>query len=86
MNLTLLREVEALRRISARYIERWHVRPGGRLRTQDGNTIAEFVEPELANYIARLHAVFVPLTNAVIEMRNRLIDREAIHAKSKKGQ
>lgn len=77
MNILMLREIDALRRVAGRNIERWKAR-GGEVRDLEGTLIANFEDPDLAAYVARLHNLFVPLTNAVVELRQKLIDTRSM--------
>jgi hypothetical protein len=81
MNVLLLREIEALRRIAGRYIERLRAKDG-RIENSDGLPFATFRNAEVADYLIRLHNVFIPLTNAVVEMCNKLRDRENLRKES----
>lgn len=77
MNILMLREVDALRRIAGRRAERWR-NEAGRVKDTEGTKIADFEDPEVAGYVTRLHNLFLPLTNAVIELRQKLLDTRAM--------
>lgn len=74
MNWWYWKEVDAVRRIAARHCGRWRATKTSIATQEDGVPVGDFLNEELADYVARLHNVFLPLTNALFELKARIAD------------
>lgn len=73
------RETQKLRQLSAQNTEIWQANKKD-IMDEEGKYIGHMREPWLAGYVARLHNIFLPLTNYVMMLKKRLAD-SAIVAK-----
>ena len=74
---TFTKEFIALRRTAALLAGTWTV-DGRDIFDEEGTRVCSARTPVLADYICRLHASWLPVTNAFIQLRKALRDRQAM--------
>jgi hypothetical protein len=77
--LTFTKDFIALRRTAALLAGTWTTE-GRDIIDDEGNLVCTTKTTALADYICKLHAYWLPVTNAFVQLRKALRDRKAMSA------
>ena len=75
--IVLLQAIDRMRRTAAQHVERWNPVENEVFDT-DGRYIGRLADRALAEYVSRLHNLFVPTANLVLLLLKKLRDRQAM--------
>lgn len=86
MNERLLKDLNEVRHLSARF-PRWRADQNRVINVEvPPSQVGVFTDREAAIYVARLHAILLPLTNLIIELKARLDDHIAMTKEMTSGK
>lgn len=82
MNKDERRDFDATRQIAGRMAERWSATTTG-VYDEDGTHLVFASTPALADYIVRIHNLFLPMCNTILILNKKLADRRRITTEMK---